>query len=94
MNIKNLPLYFASFVSILPLMGITFIVYKMHVILENPSFNLLPKILVIFVLVLPFSFCLYIIFSIYIFVIKKRVNLWTMIMITLINTLERYFVYL
>ncbi len=75
MNIKNLPLYFASFVSILPLMGITFIVYKMHVILENPSFNLPPKILVIFVLVLPFSFCLYIIFSIYIFVIKKRVNL-------------------
>lgn len=45
MNIKNLPLYFASFVSILPLMGIIFIVYKMHVILENPSFNLLPKIL-------------------------------------------------
>ncbi len=72
MNIKNLLLYSASLVSIFPLMGIIFIVYKMHVILEDPSFNLIPKLLVFLVLSLPFSFCLYIIFSIYIFVILKK----------------------
>ena len=36
-------------------MGIIFIVSKMHVILEDPSFNLLPKLLVFLILSLPFS---------------------------------------